>query len=228
MLVQVYGSTTVDDARAVAALGPDHMGIVPDEGFEACDAVDFETASEIAAALGEVRLVVASLADEADRVLSTVQTLHPAVVHLARASSMSAGTLEQIRDRAAPVQIMATVPVLDGGAVSIAERLAPFADFLLLDTQHPQTGVVGATGEVHDWRVSARIVAAVDVPVLLAGGLGPDNVTEAIAAVQPAGVDSETKTSRVDDRRRKDLAKVEAFIAAARGAANGRQFPRIS
>jgi phosphoribosylanthranilate isomerase len=52
--------------------------------------------------------------------------------------------------------------------------------------------------------------------VILAGGLGPENVAEAIARVRPAGVDSETRTSRDDDRRRKDLAKVEAFIERAR------------
>jgi phosphoribosylanthranilate isomerase len=217
MLVQVYGTTTVADARAVAALGPDHMGIVPDEGFEAWDAVDFDTAREIAAAIGDVHLVVASLAVEVDRVLATVEAIHPAVVHLARASDMSAAMLEQIRSEVAPVKVMATIPVLDGSAVAVAERLAPFADFLLLDTQHPQTGAVGATGEVHDWRVSARLVAAIEVPVVLAGGLGPDNVALAIERVRPFGVDSETRTSRSDDRRRKDLAKVEAFIAAARG-----------
>ena len=63
---QSTGKWEWDDARAVALIGPDHLGIVPDEGFEAWDAVDFETARGIAAVLGDVRLVVASLASEAD------------------------------------------------------------------------------------------------------------------------------------------------------------------
>ena len=87
-----------------------------------------------------------------------------------------------------------------------------------LDTSHPETGTVGATGHVHDWGLSAEIVAASSSPVILAGGLGPDNVTEAIKRVQPAGVDSETRTSRPDSRRRKDLALVEEFIDHARRA----------
>src|SRR5581483_9710451 len=114
MLVQLYGTTTVEDARAVAALGPDHLGIVPDEGFDAWDAVDFETAREIGAAIGDVRLVVASLATEPERVVATVEALRPAVVHLARASDMSAEALERIILAVAPVEVMATVPVLGG------------------------------------------------------------------------------------------------------------------
>jgi phosphoribosylanthranilate isomerase len=219
VLVQVYGTTTVADARAIDGLGLDHMGIVPDEGFPAWDAVDFDTARAIASALTNTRLVVASLSPEAERVVATVQAVQPAVIHLARAGDMDAITLERIRASVGNVELMATVPVLDDSAVAVAKRLAPFADYLLLDTKDPDSGAVGATGLVHDWQVSTRIVNAVDVPVLLAGGLGPDNVARAIATVRPAGVDSETRTSRGDDRRRKDLDKVEAFVAAARGAA---------
>ena len=51
---------------------------------------------------------------------------------------------------------------------------------------------------------------------MLAGGLGPDNVLEAIRRVRPDGVDSETRTSRPDDRRRKDVDKVRSFIELAR------------
>ena len=75
---------------------------------------------------------------------------------------------------------------------------------------------MGATGLSHDWSVSTLIPPAVDVPVLLAGGLGPENVAEAIAAVNPAGVDSETRTSRLDDKRRKDLGAVRRFVEIAR------------
>jgi phosphoribosylanthranilate isomerase len=57
--------------------------------------------------------------------------------------------------------------------------------------------------------------------VILAGGLGPDNVIEAIRRTRPAGVDSETRTSRDDDRRRKDPERVRLFIQRARAAGEG-------
>ena len=112
--------------------------------------------------------------------------------------------------------MMVTIPVRDAGAVELARRYAPCSDFLLLDTADPASGVVGATGHTHDWTVSARVVAAVDVPVFLAGGLGPENVGEAIRQVRPAGVDSETRTSCGHDRRRKDPDKVRRLIEIAR------------
>src|SRR5689334_16056216 len=97
-------------------------------------------------------------------------------------------------------------------------RCAPACDFILLDTAHPTTDVVGATGHTHDWSLSAAIVDAISTPVVLAGGLGPDNVVDAIAATHPAGVDSETRTSRDDDRRRKDPERLRRFVERAREA----------
>jgi phosphoribosylanthranilate isomerase len=111
---------------------------------------------------------------------------------------------------------MLTVPVHGADALPVAQRLVSSADYLLLDTKHPETGIVGATGRTHDWTISAAIVGALDAPVVLAGGLGPGNVRDAIAAVKPFGVDSETRTSTDADRRRKDMTKVEEFVALAR------------
>lgn len=89
------------------------------------------------------------------------------------------------------------------------------ADYLLLDSRDPDTQLVGATGRRHDWRLSARIVSTSRRPVILAGGLSPDNVRDAIAAVRPWAVDSNTLTSRSDDRTRKDPERVRRFIEAA-------------
>ena len=69
----------------------------------------------------------------------------------------------------------------------------------------------------HDWTISRRIVELVRTPVILAGGLGPDNVADAIRAVRPAGVDSKTKTDR-DGSHAKDLGRVRRFRDAARAA----------
>jgi phosphoribosylanthranilate isomerase len=216
VLVQIYGLTTVDDAVAVDRMGVDHIGVVVDEGVDTWDNVDEATALAIVGAIERAKVVALSLSTDPDRIGKTADLLRPAIVHLARAHLMDTETLDQVRAAIAPAQLMATVPVRDETAVATARRLAASADWLLLDTAHPDTGVVGATGLVHDWSVSAAVVAAVDIPVFLAGGLGPDNVVDAIAAAHPAGVDSETNTSRTDDRRRKDLPKVQRFLTLAR------------
>ena len=217
MLVQIYGITTPADAAMVAALGPDHVGVVVDEGIDTWDSVDDETARAIVAELRGVEVVALSLSTDPDRIQRTVGIVRPGIVHLARAADgMGPEMVRQLRDELAPVRMMVTVPVRDVGAVEIARGFAACSDFLLLDTADPASGVVGATGHTHDWAVSARVVAAVDVPVFLAGGLGPENVGEAIRMVRPAGVDSETRTSDEEDRRRKDPDKVRRFIDIAR------------
>jgi len=69
---------------------------------------------------------------------------------------------------------------------------------------------------VHDWEVSRLIVERCSVPVILAGGLTPDNVTEAIHTVRPWGIDSNTPLNL--RKGEKDLDKVRAFIDAIRQA----------
>ena len=218
MLVQIYGLTTVADAVDVDRLDVDHIGVVVDEGIDTWDSVDELTAQAIARNVKHSRLVALSLSTVPNRVVATAALLKPSIVHLARAHQMPTATLGKLREQLAPTQVMLTVPVLGEEDLAQATRLAEVADYLLLDSSHPLTGIVGATGVVHDWNVSARIVASAQCPVILAGGLGPHNVANAITQVRPAGVDSETRTSSDRNRRRKDLAKVEAFIDQAHGA----------
>jgi phosphoribosylanthranilate isomerase len=216
VFVQIYGITTTQDAAEVDRLGPDSVGVVLDEGIPTWDSVDADTARAIVAALPHVRVAALSLSTDPDRILATVQTIGPDIVHLARADAIDDGTLQRIRAKVEPAQLLLTVPVDGPGAIDVAKRLSEVADSLLLDTKHPDTGVVGATGHVHDWSISADIVNTLDITVVLAGGLGPENVRDAIATVRPFGVDSETRTSLESDRRRKDMAKVEEFISLAR------------
>jgi len=217
VLIQIYGITTAEDAEAVDGLGPDHIGVVLDEGIETWDSVDEATARAIAAKVRSARLVALSLSTDPARICRTADLLQPGIVHLAQAAEgMSPQAVARLRRHLAPVQVMVTIPVRTATDREVARRFEQSADYLLLDTAHPTTGVVGATGVTHDWSLSAAIAASVDAPVMLAGGLGPDNVLEAIRRVRPDGVDSETRTSRPDDRRRKDVDKVRSFIELAR------------
>jgi phosphoribosylanthranilate isomerase len=219
MLAQIYGITTPADAAMVNASGADHVGVVLDEGIGTWDQVDEPTLRSIVTELTGVVVVALSLSTDPARIRRTVDTVEPGVVHLARAAGdLSPDDLIALRQSIAPVRLMTTVPVLDHGCVDLARTYADVSDFLLLDSRDPSSGIVGATGLTHDWTLSRRIVDAVDTPVFLAGGLGPHNVTAAIEAVRPAGVDSETHTSRADDRRRKDTDRVTRFITQAHRA----------
>jgi phosphoribosylanthranilate isomerase len=111
--------------------------------------------------------------------------------------------------------IMRSVPVFGEESIAIAKSYHGIADFLLLDSHRPADRQIGALGVTHDWSISRRIVDLSSVPVILAGGLGPDNVADAIRKVGPAGVDSKTKTD-CDESHAKDLERVCRFHEAAR------------
>jgi phosphoribosylanthranilate isomerase len=108
----------------------------------------------------------------------------------------------------------------------LVEQLSPEVDAFLTDTFAPDTGAAGATGRTHDWSVSRRLVELSERPVILAGGLTPGNVREAIVAVRPAGVDVHTGVE--DASGRKSREKLLAFVREAREAfrINGRAAPR--
>ena len=85
--------------------------------------------------------------------------------------------------------------------LEIIHLTAPYVDAYITDTFDPQTGAAGATGKTHDWRVSKECVRQSPRPVILAGGLHPANVRDAILAVRPAGVDAHRAWKMVRDER---------------------------
>ena len=95
-------------------------------------------------------------------------------------------------------------------------ELSPFVDAFITDTFDPKTGASGATGKTHDWRVSRRLVELSPRPIILAGGLTPENVRRAILEVRPAGVDSHTGVE--DATGRKSREKVHKFLSEAHEA----------
>jgi phosphoribosylanthranilate isomerase len=99
-----------------------------------------------------------------------------------------------------------------------AQTLQELADYpdavgaVLLDAYHKEH--LGGSGETFDWDLAAQAKRLTERPVLLAGGLTPGNVQQALEAVRPYGVDV---SSGVEDRPGvKDPTKVQAFIRAVR------------
>lgn len=105
-------------------------------------------------------------------------------------------------------------PVVKGVSVKNAESLTAIKDYqvqaILLDTYHPEQA--GGTGETFDWSLTTWL--GTDTPVILAGGLGVDNVREALDRVQPYGVDV---SSGVETNGSKDIQKIRDFISRVKG-----------
>lgn len=223
MIVQVYTAQSTDEALALADAGVDHVGItVSDRGLPG--EIGLEPGREIVGALrGRARSVALTVDTEPVAVQALVAALHPDILHLCGSTTaFPPARVGELRDwitrRRLGTELMQAIPVGGLEAVGEARRFAPYADWLILDSVTHDVEGIGAAGVVHDWGVSRRIVEEVSVPVILAGGLGPDNVREAVEAVAPDGVDSLTRTNRPlgGGRFEKDLDAVARFVAGAR------------
>ncbi len=115
------------------------------------------------------------------------------------------------------IALVQVVHVSGQESVDYALAAARNVDALLLDSGNLSLPVkeLGGTGRVHDWTLSRRIREAAGIPIFLAGGLKSDNVAEAIATVQPFGLDlcSSVRTNDLLDPK-----KLEAFFAAIENA----------
>ena len=101
------------------------------------------------------------------------------------------GNYDEFRTALPGIKIVQVVHVSNEDAVKHAISVAPRVDGILLDSGNPTASIkkLGGTGTTHNWNLSKRIVDAVNIPVWLAGGLNPENISDAIEKVSPFGVD---------------------------------------
>lgn len=202
--VKICGITSIEDARQAVVAGADALGLVFYEPSPRHVAI--EQAREIVREVGPfvtlVGLFVNAEADYVREVLSEVP-LHILQFH----GDEECGFCEQFQRPY--LKALRMKPGLD---VDQVIATYPSAAGILLDAY--RKGVPGGTGETFDW---GRVPKQAARPIVLAGGLTPDNVAQAIAATHPYGVDVSGGVEASPGR--KDFAKVVAFIANAKAEA---------
>jgi len=125
----------------------------------------------------------------------------------------------RLREALPGIALVQVVHVTGPESVDYALAAAAHVDALLLDSGNLKLSAkeLGGTGRTHDWTLSRRINEAIRIPLFLAGGLNPGNVAEAIAAVEPFGLDL-CGSVRTNDLL--DPVKLRAFFAAIPGGTN--------
>jgi phosphoribosylanthranilate isomerase len=225
VLVQIFEVQNPEEAVALAQLGVDHIGVLVGDGRFPRELSPPRAKAIFLAVPASAKRVALSLSESPEEVAGIIEATRPDILQLqAAVEDFSVEMTRALKAKFPEMPIMRAIPVVDETSIAIARSYRGAADFLLLDSYDRNTAQFGALGRTHDWRLSRRIVETAGIPVILAGGLAPENVAQAIAAVGPAGVDSKTMTDKPDGTG-KDLDKVRRFVAAAKDLTRSRQYP---
>lgn len=234
-IAQIYSITNLSDALMCAAMGANHIGIAMG---------DTDHLGKVQKTCAEAKYIMENLpegvigvgltiAKDLDEILSDLDKFCPEVYHLSGdIRDITPAQVQIIRDAHPGLKIMQALPVYSGVSYeeqwpAILELIRAYestTDFFLIDTKDPQSTIgIGATGATHDRTIDRAIVEATRVPCIIAGGLDPENVADAIHTVHPYGVDTCTRTNlptslQDETLGLKDPAKVKAFIEAAKNA----------
>lgn len=200
MFIKICGITNEEDALLATALDADAVGFV---FAPSPRQVHREAVRDIIKRLPREVHTVGVFRDEKPEVINEIvgrTGLHGVQLH----GNEPASEVEWIRERVSFV-----IQAFAAGDPALANAGKSRADVILVDSPNP------GSGKVFDWRIAEG--APSGVRLLLAGGLRPENVGEAIRLVRPWGVDV---SSGVEERPgRKDARKLREFVAAARAAA---------
>ncbi|MBE0623427.1 MAG: phosphoribosylanthranilate isomerase [Burkholderiales bacterium] len=201
--IKICGITRVEDARAAVALGADAIGLV------------FYAPSPRNVGLDQARAIVATIPPFVTIVGLFVDPEAAQVESVLRACSI--GLLQFHGDETPAFCGSFGLPYIKAARVKadadLVQCLSPYhaARGWLLDAYHDQ--LHGGTGKSFDWKLIPRDLAR---PVILSGGLTPDNVGAAVRQVRPWAVDVSSGVEA--EKGIKDAAKIAAFIAGVKNA----------
>ena len=219
MWIKICGNTRLDDCRQAAELGADAVGFVFAPGRRTV------TAAQVAAITSHLPSTLEKIgvftAREPDEITSAVGAAGLTGVQLHGAYDPALA--QAVHDRLADRPMFRLLQVLHWDADrSAAEQIGAFtaaclavqgngiANAILIDSRTRQGS--GGTGVTFDWVGARAALAGLHIPVIVAGGLRPENVADAVSVLQPYGVDVSSGVERAPGW--KDAAKQHDFVNA--------------
>ena len=190
MRVKICGITKIAQGQEIATLGADSIGFICVEASPRYITTD------------KIRAIADNLPTKTDKVgvfanhsLAEISTIisnaHLTAVQLHGQESPE--FCQQLRQTVAPeIELIKAFRIKSTASLELTTAYMDCVDTLLLDAYHPQ--MLGGTGETIDWQDLAQFKP--DLPWLLAGGLTPDNIVEALTYVKPDGIDLSSGVER--------------------------------
>lgn len=240
MIIQIYEIQTPNEAEKCIELGVNHIGSVILSLDEWRVPLLRETV-RLSEGTG-ARSSLIPLFHHSDMTYRTLDYYRPDYIHFCDSLTDQAGTPADVekfiqfqtalKEKFPEVGIIRSIPIpkedvaSDFPSLEIARMLQDSSDIFLTDTwvsNAPEEGYIGITGEMADRKTAQALVRESKIPVILAGGLSPDNVYDAMMEIFPAGADTCTQTNRAVEegnpiRFQKDFQKVERFVKEVRRA----------
>jgi len=206
--VKICGLTNASDRAVAISAGADAVGFIADVPVDTPRELSTDTASELIAGVPPfVTSVLVTMPASAEEAVSLQQQVGADAVQIH--GTLGPDAVEVVRDR-----LDASVLVgVDADEPDIG-RYASVADALLVDSTDDEGA--GGTGETHDWEQTRTHSRTLDVPVVLAGGLTPANVRDAVETVDPFAVDVASGVER--EGGQKDHDAVRGFVDAVRNS----------
>ncbi|MET0792017.1 MAG: phosphoribosylanthranilate isomerase [Polyangiaceae bacterium] len=207
--VKICGITSVEDALLSIAAGADALGLnfVPTSKRLVSQA----TAAHILDSVGDLVEIVAVVAN---RSLADLEELRDA----------TGIRWLQLHGGETPDQLTSLLPdafkaVAVGSPEDVIDAARFAGDRLLIDAKSPHE--LGGTGTSFDWSMPGVAELVRQRKLIVAGGLRPENVAEAVRVLRPFGVDVASGVEAAGNPRQKDEHKLRAFVAAVRAAESG-------
>ena len=246
LIVQIYEVQTAAEAEQLIDLNVDHIGSVILSAENWQQATVRETIRTIRSSAAKSSLI--PLYHRPETVLRTLDYYQPDIIHFCEALVGHERLWEfcdqlielqaTVKQNFPDIKVMRSIPIAQSGdtdavpTLDFAQRFEPYSDFFLTDTflstasgssknSQPVQGFVGITGKTCNWEKAAKLVESSRIPVILAGGISPQNAVDGIQRVHPAGVDSCTLTNAHDKngqpiRFKKDLDRVKQLVENVR------------
>lgn len=222
--VKICGLRSPEDIELAALYGADAVGFITEVPVESPRKLDSDTTAALISKVPKfLDSVMVIMPENSTSALELIDKVRPDIVQIH--SNLPLLELEIIREKA-DIPIIKTLSVPAGRGASKLQNLVKrlledvrkmeesgAVDSVLLDSG--VAGKTGGTGCVHDWDLSRRIADETELPLILAGGLKPENVQDAIRAVSPYAVDT---ASGVETCGKKDAVKIRTFIEEVRCA----------
>jgi phosphoribosylanthranilate isomerase len=209
--VKICGITRKMDLNAAAAAGADAVGFVVGVASSPRNLLLADAEKLIKQVPPFVKTVLVTVPSSLEELVATCEALNPDAVQIHGENLQDFGA---VRSKIPSMPVIGAVKANSPDADSNAVEAAKMFDAVLLDSF--VQGKHGGTGVVHDWNVSQRVKQLIyPKPLILAGGLTPENVAEAVHTVEPYAVDVSSGVEQQPGI--KDHQKMVEFVRNAKG-----------